>query len=103
MGMFVKTTSQCVLLLSFVLVACLATPALSGRSMDSMKSEMKAGANSAGMEVTDSFTCTRHENSTSSAVVFCCYRLGICLPSLKECNHYCCGNGCPQTLKDLDQ
>ncbi|KAL6857006.1 hypothetical protein ACP4OV_018388 [Aristida adscensionis] len=93
MAMFAKNTSQSLLLLSFVLLACLAIPALSGRSMDSNKSEMNAVGR----------TCLRVEHSDSS-VGFCCSRLHKCWPSMQECGKYCCGGKvCPQPLKGLDQ
>ncbi|KAL6659017.1 hypothetical protein ACP70R_003057 [Stipagrostis hirtigluma subsp. patula] len=83
MAKFVKNTRQSILLLSLVLLACSAIPALSGRSIDSIKSEVKQATNH------DFNGCYENHKPSDLSAVFCCSKDNLCWPSLPECVPNC--------------
>ncbi|KAL6659015.1 hypothetical protein ACP70R_003055 [Stipagrostis hirtigluma subsp. patula] len=90
MAKYVKNASQGLLLFSLVLLACSAIPALNGRSIDSMKSEMEAGTNSIGVKDDDRFNgCYENHQSSNLSAVFCCRKDNLCWGSLPECVPNC--------------
>ncbi|KAL6659016.1 hypothetical protein ACP70R_003056 [Stipagrostis hirtigluma subsp. patula] len=60
-----------------------------GRSIDSRKSEMEAGAKSIGIKDDRFNGCYENHNSSNLSAVFCCRKDNLCWGSQPECVPNC--------------
>ncbi|PUZ50113.1 hypothetical protein GQ55_6G033700 [Panicum hallii var. hallii] len=80
-----KHSSQALLLLSLVLLACSLVPArvISGQSVGGTKTETTTGATNKTTK------CFENHNSPSGSPIFCCKILDVCYASLSVCELHC--------------